>query len=368
MTKKINEYFKNKITIEAYFSILRMTLAIGIAFLLAYILIVSISRTPTSDFLIMLLEPVSSKMRLIQIVNKFIPFVFTGTAVCIMMSVGQISTSAEGSFYFAGVAGTLAALIPGIPSYIHIPLCLLVGALVGGFITAFPTFINIRYDIVTIVAALLVNNVFVFFGQYLITNPFRDPNAGYEASYKFQPSAILPKLFGNRHIHLGLIIGLIIVVIAYILLYKTSFGASVRTVGHNKLFSKFSGISVMKYSVLAAFVSGCISGMGGIIECLGNYERFVYSGITNHGWNGIVIAVLCDKNPKYVPIAALFLAYLSVAGDCLNFSTIIPPEIIDIIQPIIIIFVAAPMILSKAEHKAIVKQSEKALATQKEGE
>ena len=117
----------------------------------------------------------------------------------------------------------------------------------------------------------------------------------------------------------------------------------------------------MKYSCLSARVGGAFAGVGGTVEVLGNYERFVYTGITNHGWNGIVIAVLCKNNPKYAPLAALFLAYLSVAGDCLNFSTVIPPEIIDIIQPIIIIFVAAPLILSKQEHKAIVKKSQKEL-------
>lgn len=361
MLDKLKRFFKEKITIETYFTFLRLFLAIGIAFIISYVLIYSISNTPNDDFLVMILKPIETKMRRAQIINKFIPFLFTGTAVCMLYSVGQISTSCEGAFYFAGVAATVVAMIPDIPSIIQIPLCFLAAFLVGGFIAFVPTLLNVRYEIITIVAALLVNNIFLYLGQYLITNPLRDPMAGYEASYKFSENAILPKLFNNRYIHLGLVIGLIIVVIAYVILYKTSLGASIRTVGQNRLFSKFSGISVVKYSCLAAFMAGGIAGMGGTAEILGNYERFVYTGITNHGWNGIVIAVLCKNNPKYVPIAALFLAYLSVAGDCLNFSTIIPPEIIDIIQPIIIIFVAAPLILSKSEHKAIVKQSQRKL-------
>ncbi len=361
MIKKIKDKLSNLISIENWFTFLRLALAIGIAFMIAYVLMVSISETPWEDFLTMILEPLTSKMRRAQIINKFIPFLFTGAAVCMFNSAGQISTSAEGCFYFAGVAATAVAMIDGIPAYIHIPLCLIVAGLVGGLIAVIPVFMNVRYGIITIVASLLVNNVFLYLGQYLITNPLRDPQAGYEASYKFAESTILPKLFGNRLIHIGLIIGLVVVLLAYLILYKTSFGASVRTVGFNRFFSKFSGISVMKYSCLSALVGGAFAGIGGTVEVLGNYERFVYTGITNHGWNGIVIAVLCKNNPKYAPLAALFLAYLSVAGDCLNFSTVIPPEIIDIIQPIIIIFVAAPLILSKQEHKAIVKKSQKEL-------
>ena len=108
-----------------------------------------------------------------------------------------------------------------------------------------------------------------------------------------------------------------------------------------------------------------MAAMGGATEILANYPRFVFTGTTNHGWNGIVIAVLCKNNPKFVPVAAFFLAYLSAAADALNAASKIPPEIINIIQPIIIIFVAATQLLSFWEHRAIVKASEKMLKEEK---
>ncbi len=365
----MNKPFKkltDRLQIETLFSCLRFLLAVALSLVLAFILIAAISETPVNDFLVLITGPFKNKGRMLSIVNKFIPLLFTGTAVCFLNAAGQISTSAEGCFYFGAVAATAVAIRQGIPSPVHIFFCLLTGGIAGGFVAMIPTFLNVRYGVITIVASLLVNNVFLYLGQYLIFNPLRDPLSGFEASYKFAPGALLPKLFGTNKVHLGLIIGLAVFAAGWLILYKTRLGLKIRTVGQNRKFAEFSGIPTGKTACASAFIAGIFAGMGGTCEVLGNYERFVFTGITSHGWYGIVIAVISKNNPKYVPLAAAFIAYLSVAADSLNFSTSIPPEIINIIQPVIIIFVAAPMILSGLEHKAIVARSRAKL--EKEGE
>lgn len=357
------------IRVEKRFAALRLVLAVLIALLIAFLLMSTISEDPLRDLQTLLVGPLAKKSRRISIISKLIPLLFTGTAVCLINSAGQITTACEGAFYFGAVAATAVAIIPGIPAPIHIPLCFIAGALVGAVIVMIPTWFNVRYNVLTIVAALLVTNVFVFLGQYLILHPLKDPNPNSQAdvSKLFEKSALLPNLagIGYKRIHLGLLIGVVIVFAGYFLLYKTPFGLEIRTVGNNQRFSRYSGINVGKVAIVTALISGGIAGMGGTSEVLGLYERFMYTGTTNHGWNGIVIAVLCGNNPKFVPIAALFLAYLSTAADALNSTSKIPPEIINIIQPIIIIFVAASQLLSAWEHRAIVKASEQTL--QKEG-
>lgn len=354
-------------SIENKFSFLRLVIAILLALLVAFFLICTISDTPFTDFKILLVGPLSNTSRIISIINKFIPLLFTGTAVCLVFSCGQITVACEGAFFAGAISATVVAMIHGIPSYIHIPLCLLAGGITGAVVVAIPSWMNMRYNVLTIVAALMINSVCLYLGLYLISNPLRDPTADYEASYKFADSAHLPSLFGIARIHLGLILGLIAVLIGYLLLFKTPQGIAIRTVGHNQNFAKYSGMNISKTVLLASLTAGLFAGIGGTTEILGNYDRFVYAGLTGHGWSGIVIAVLCHNNPKYVPIAALFLAYLSTSADSLNFSSRIPPEIINIIQPIIIIFVAAECFLAGWEHKAIVRSSEKALSNENGG-
>ena len=351
--------------LETLFSIIRTALAVAIALVIAFLLILTVSNNPMKDFTTLLIGPLKNSSRMITVVSKMIPLLFTGTAVCLIYSCGQINIAAEGAFFAGCVASTVVAIIPGIPAPVHILLCLTAGAMAGAVVMGIPGLLHVKYDVVTIVAALMMNYVALYGGLYIILNPLRDPGAGFEASFLFEQSARLPRLFGDDRIHLGLLLGLLAVVVCYIILYRTKFGFSMRTVGANQKFAKYSGIPVGKTILGASLLAGAIAGMGGTAELLGNYQRFVYGGFTNHGWDGIMLAVICRNNPRNMVPAALFLAYLNTSADALNFTSKIPPEIISVIQAIIIVFIAAERFLAGWEHKAIVTNSQKALAAGK---
>ncbi len=350
--------------IEMQFSVLRTAAAILISLVIAFILIATVSDNPGGDFVTLLTGPLQNSSRMTTIVSKFIPLLFTGTAICLVNSAGQINIAAEGAFFAGAVAATMVGIIPGIPVVIHIPLCVLAGAAAGAVIMGIPGILHVKYNVVTIVAALMINYVALYLGLYIILNPLRDPAAGFEASYPFAESTSLPTLFGNPRIHIGLILGIIAVIAAYLLLYRTGFGLVARTVGNNNKFAVYSGMPVGKTIIGISLFAGCLAGVGGTVETLGNYQRFMYTDFTNHGWDGVMLAVLCHNKPQYMPLAALFLAYIRTSADALNFSSSVPPEIIEVIQAVIIIFVAAEKFLAGWEHKAIVKNSQKELGTQ----
>lgn len=354
--------------LETVFSFVRTALAVIIALAIAYVLILTVSNNPTKDFTTLLIGPLKNTSRMISVVSKMIPLLFTGTAVCLIYSCGQINIAAEGAFFAGCVASTIIGIIPGIPPVIHIPLCLAAGALAGAIVMGIPGLLHIKYNVVTIVAALMMNYVALYGGLYIILNPLRDPAAGFEASYLFSESARLPSLLMDERIHLGLLIGLIVVGLCYVILYKTPFGQSIRTIGANQKFARYSGIPVGRTILGASLLAGAFAGLGGTVETLGNYQRFMYSGFTNHGWDGIMLAVLCRNNPKYMVLAALFLAYLNTSADALNFTSKIPPEIISVIQAIIIVFIAAERFLAGWEHRAIVSNSKKEIALEKGAE
>lgn len=352
-------------SIEKRFSIIRTLLAVLIALVFAFILIASVSENAIEDFTTLLIGPLANASRMTTVVSKMIPLLFTGVAVAMIYSAGQINIAAEGAFFGGAVAATAVSLLKGIPAPLHIVLTLIAGAAIGAIIMGIPAILYVKYDVVTIVSSLMMNYVALYGGLYIILNPLRDPSAGFEASYSFEKSAILPYLFGNSRLHIGILIGLAVVIISSILLYNSAFGFSIRTVGQNNKFARYSGINVNNTIVLTSLLSGAIAGMGGTVETLGNYSRFMYSGFTNHGWDGIMLAVLCRNNPKAIPFAALFLAYLKTSADSLNFTSKIPPEIISVIQAIIIIFIAAERFLAKWEHKNIVANSQKSIAIEK---
>lgn len=360
---------KNKIMtslqIEQMFRIIRTVMAVLIALVIAFILISTVSKVPFKDFSTLLFGPLRNTSRMVTVVSKMIPLLFTGVAVSMIYSAGQINIAAEGAFFAGCVSATLVAIIGGIPAPIHIVLCFLAAALAGAIVMGIPGWMYVKYKVVTIVSALMMNYVALYLGLYIILNPLRDPNAGFEASFLFSDSAILPKMFGDERLHIGLIVGLVVVVLMSMILNKTPFGYRIKTVGANPKFANYSGINVNKTILMTSLLAGGIAGLGGAVEVLGNYSRFVYTGFTNHGWDGIMLAVLCRNKPKTIPFAAFFLAYIKTSADSLNLTSSIPPEIISVIQAIIIIFVAAERFLAHWQHRTIVANSQKALALEK---
>lgn len=356
-----NTNIKTTAQIESKFTVIRTLTAILIALVIAFGLILTVSNNPLKDFGTLIFGPLQNITRLVTVLSKMIPLLFTGVAVSLLYSAGQINIATEGAFFGGTVAATAVAIIPGIPSPIHIVLTILAGALVGAIIIGIPGLMFVKYKVVTIVSSLMMNYVSLYLGLYIILNPLRDASAGFEGSLPFQPSAILPKLFFNERLHIGLIIGILVVILGSVLLYKTPFGYRIRSVGNNPKFANYSGINVNKTILSTSLIAGAIAGIGGTVEVLGNYNRFMFPGLTNHGWDGIMIAVLCRNNPKSIPLGAFFLAYLKTSADTLNLTSNIPPEIIGIIQSVIIIFIAADRFLAHWEHKKIVENSQQAL-------
>jgi simple sugar transport system permease protein len=93
------------------------------------------------------------------------------------------------------------------------------------------------------------------------------------------------------------------------------------------------------------------------MEVLGMYNRFKYTNLTGHGWDGVMIAVLARNNPAAVPFAVLFLAYVRTAADVLSRTSEVPVEVVKVIQAVVIIFIAAESLLSTWEHSSIVRAS-----------
>lgn len=353
--------------IGSQFAFLRTAVSLMLALAIAFILILIVSDKPFTDMATLLKGPVSSVSRIAAMANKWIPLLFTGTAVCVMFSCGQINLAAEGAFFAGAFVSTLVALISGIPPVIHFVLCGTAGACAGAIICGIPAVMNAKFKILTVVSSLMINYVSLYLGLFIILNLVRDPAAGFEASYKFQASAKLCELIPGTKIHAGLLIGGAVAAFGWFLLYKTSLGLQIRTIGRNSSFARFCGMPVVKTLILAQVIGGMMAGLGGSAEVLGLYDRFSYGGLTNHGWDGVTIAVLAHNNPKNVPLAALFLAYLRTSADVLNRTSSVPTEVVNIIQAVIIIFVAAERFLSGWEHKAIVKNAKQAISLQKGG-
>ncbi|MBQ9958880.1 MAG: ABC transporter permease [Oscillospiraceae bacterium] len=349
--------------IERKFTLIRSLLGITISMVIAFFLILSVSDLPLETLKTFMITPLTSVKRLGYIVEKAIPLLFTGTALCVIYAGGQGNVAVEGAFYLAGIACSFFATMEGIPPVLHQLICMAAAAAIGALVCWLPAWMNVKFGTSTIVVSLMLNYVCQYTGSYIMHySAMRDPKAGFDGSYPYVASAKLPKLFPVTNIHFGLIIAVLVVLVGYWLLYRNTWGYGVRMVGQNPAFAKFAGINVKRTIIMSALAGGAIAGIGAAVEQLGMYRRMSFTVPPGYGWDGVMIATLSQNNPILVPVSAIFLAYLNTGSNAVSQAHDIPMEIVNIVQSIIIIFAAAEHFLDGFKHKEIVKASAQAVA------
>ncbi|MFA9422482.1 MAG: ABC transporter permease [Sedimentibacter sp.] len=350
------------------FNVLRTVLSVGIALLISFGIIFLTSKEPVNAIVQLLTGPLQSSRRFGNVIEAMIPLIFTGVGISIMFAANEINLAGEGSFHIGGLVATYVALNTTLPTGLSPIVCILAAGVFGAMVTAVPAIMKIKTDSEVLVSSLMMNYLIIYFSNYMLSNVLRDPKAGAVVSYAVPDVSQLNTIFSGTRIHIGIFIALAVALFGYVFMYKTKIGYELRLTGENRSFARYSGINVVKITLISQLLGGFIFGIGGGVELLGMYSRFTWTSQLGYGWDAIIITTLAKKNPLYVPFAAFFLAYLRTGASIMSRSTDVVTEIVTITQGIIILLVVAEQFLSKYKHKMIAKEAKATLLQTKEGE
>lgn len=349
---------------EAFFELIRTLIAVAVALLLAFIIVVSVSKEPGKALSQFLTGPVSSTRHFGNVIEMTIPLIFTSLAICIMFQAKQFNLGATGSFFIGAVAATIIAINVKLPVVIHPLAAILFGGIIGGLASTIPALLKAKWNASELVSSLMLNYILFFLGLYIINFYLRDVNAGAMVSLKLAKTSLLPKLIPKTRIHFGLIIAILMVVFTYYFMYRTKWGYALRMTGQNIKFAEYSGINTISVILYSQIIGGIIAGIGGATELLGMYTRFQWQSLPGYGWDGVIVAILARNNPLFVPVAAFFLAYLRIGADIMARMTDVQSEVVTLIQGIMIMLIAAERFLSTWRHKMIVKGAKQSISVE----
>ena len=342
---------------ERSFNIIRTAVAMLGAILVAFVIIVLVSDQPVESIKIFLLRPFSTKRYLGNIVETAVPLIFSGLAMAIMFRANLFNLGGEGIFFIAGITGSIAAIWPQLPPIVFPIVCIMAGALTGILVMLIPGVLKAKYGASEMVTSLMMNNILLGVGLYLLNNMMRDPQVASLVSYQYRSNALLGNIIPGTRVHVGFLIALACAFAAYVFLFKSKWGYEIRMVGNNGRFASYSGINVTKVIIIVHVVAGAIAGMGGIIECLGMHRRFEWTALPGYGFDGAMIAMLAGNHPIGVIGAAFFVSYLRVGADLVNRASDVPTEMIAILQSIIILLISAERFLHKYKQNWIEKEA-----------
>lgn len=356
------------------FNFLRGAAAILLALLVATVFIFLSSKQPLTSLKYLLLGPVISfkstgavfnTTSFLTLLAAMIPTIFSGLAVCVMFSANQFNLAGEGVIMLGAFVGGLLGIYLKLNTGLHQVVCVLAAAVVGGLIMLIPALLKVKLGASEMVTSLMMNYVIMFVILHFLNFTFADRSKGATQSFPFQATAKIPEIVANgTKLTWGLVIALVFVVIIALFMYRTKWGYAIRMIGINQAFAQYSGIQVGAIIVLSQVVGGILAGMGGSIEMLGRYNTFIWRELPGYGWLGITIAILAKNNPIFVPVAALFIAYLDKGCQLMAINSDVPFEMIDIIQASIFLFFAAEQFLAKYRQRIVVRIAQRDLALQ----
>lgn len=342
-------------------NILRTILAILIALIASFVIILCVSKEPFEAIVKLMVGPLQKTRYMGNVVEMMIPLMLTGVGVAIMFTANQINLAGEGAFHIGGLVAATVALKVAIPVGVHPIVCILLAGIAGAIITSIPAVMKVKTSASEIVSSLMLNYIVLYFCNYVLFKILRDPTTG-AGSHILPDSASLNILFSGTRVHTGLIIAVIALVFGYVFLYKTKIGYELRLTGQNENFAKYSGINIVKVVIISQLVGGFIAGIGGGVEILGPiYNRFTWSTLLGYGWDAIIVCTLAKNNPLYIPFSAFFLAYLRTGASIMARTTDVSVEIVSIIQGVIIVLIVANQFLSRYKAKLIEKEAKKSL-------
>ena len=291
------------------------------------------------------------------------PLIFTGLAVAVAFRCGLLNIGAEGQLYIGAFAAAWVGLKFGaadpannvvsqfvhLPAILLLPLCCIAAVIAGAIWGGIPGLLKAKFGSHEVINTIMLNFVAVALVSYFTQYHYKIPGDAIMETAQISPSAhigrlgrFIPGLPERIPLNLAFILAILACIFVYVLLWKTKWGYEIRATGQNPSAAEYGGISIRKQIILAMSISGGLAGMVGINEVLGYRYRYYDGFSANYGFVGIAVALLGRNHPVGVFIAAILFAILLRGGIFVDaFTMHVSKDIVDMLQGIVIVFVAA---------------------------
>ena len=321
-------------------------LAVNTALLVGFFIILFTGSDPVAAYRGLYEGMIGDKARFAETLVSMTPFVLMGLGVSVGFMTGLFNIGAEGQFYVgAMVAAVVGTSFTNLPLLVHLPLTIVAAALGGMVYGAIPGFLKARFGASEVINTIMLNYIAVKTVDYLVKNVFRDPKASLDRTPYVFESAQLPIWVTGTRLHGGFWIAIVAVFVIWWLMFKTTWGFEMRTVGASHGASRYAGMSVARNIVLAMAIGGLLAGLAGGGEVIG-LNRYLPAAFTSGaGFNSIAVALLAKSNPFAIIPAAFLWGGLRNGAGLMQVRAGISRDLIDIVQALVILFVAAPQIV-----------------------
>ena len=293
------------------------------------------------------------------------PVTLAALGIALGFRAGLFNIGAEGQMLLGGMASVAVGFaVTGAPTVIHLTLALLAGALVGALWAALAGWLKAATGAHEVITTIMLNLIAVQLTSYLLRNPpIQKPGRHDPISQSILPTAELPRLLTwldpNLRVNAGIILVVVMVALIYWLLFRTTIGYEFRASGLNPFAARYGGMRSGLITVAVMATAGGLAGLAGANQVLGVLGRASPGFSGGAGFDAIAVALLGRSHPIGVLLAGILFGALQAGGRQMQVTAGVRIDLISIIQALIIVFVAAPLLMRAAFPFAFRKRAQK---------
>ena len=319
---------------------LRYLLMILFALLMFGLILLISGKDPLKSYQDIFKSTFGSTYGFSEVIVAMIPMLITALAVALPSRVGLINVGGEGQLYIGAAFATFGALtFSHLPGWLLVPWMVLLGMLGGALWAFIPGYLKSIGLVNETITTLLLNSVAPKIIGFLIFGFWHSPMDTVKTA-NFVTAAKLPSFFGTR-IHLGLVFGLILLLIFWLVMKYTRWGLEMRAIGNNPQAAKRNGIPLSKYLVVTMCIGGAVAGLAGMVQVSGFYGTLFLNFSMSLGFMGFMICWLAGGEPLGIILMSFVVAVITTGGNLLQLTRDLPYAVINILLAFTLFIVLA---------------------------
>jgi general nucleoside transport system permease protein len=278
------------------------------------------------------------------------PLICAGLGVGLAFRAGLFNIGGQGQAIMGAMFGALVGFkLSGLPLVVHLPLAILAGVVAGGIWGGFVGFLKARTGAHEVIVTIMMNYIAGGLLSFALTQTlFRRPDRADPIAPVVAWNATFPRIAGTQ-LHLGFLLALVAAFAVWLVIERTSLGFRIRAVGSNPSASATAGMSVANTTMVTMALSGALAGLAGVQVALGPMSGATPTPLTaglvgSIGFDAITVALLGRSRPLGTVFAGLLFGALHAGGLVMQ-GTGTPKELTTVLQALVVMFVATPMLV-----------------------
>jgi simple sugar transport system permease protein len=284
-----------------------------------------------------------SVKKITDVLVAWVPLVLATSGLLVTFAAGLWNIGIEGQITLGAIFTTGAlrlTLDSGLPPAVAIGAAILAGILGGAVWALLAGLLKAYGGVNEIFGGLGLNFVAVALNVWLIFGPWGRPGvASMSGTEPFPDFSSLPALAGLRLSPWAVLVAVAGFALVFFLLQGTYFGLRLKAVGKNPRAAFVLGIPTIRYMLLAFVLCGGLGGAAGAVQVTAVYHRLIPAISSGYGYLGLMVAMLVNYQPLWMPLVAFFFAALNIGSIQLPIVLKLDSSLAGVLQGALVLFV-----------------------------